>query len=252
MHRTNGRNGFHTAEAPAPLAGVRMLSVVIPVFNERATLAEVMRRVRAVRVPKEIIVVDDGSTDGTRQLLAAFEGQAGVRVAYHDRNRGKGAALRTGFALARGDVVLVQDADLEYDPADYPDLLRPIAEGCADVVYGSRFLGRGIRRGPGFWHGLANRLLTALSNALTGLGLTDMETGHKAFRREALASVAGSLREQRFGVEPELTCKLARGGWRFREVAVTYAARTRAEGKKIGWRDGVRAVWCLLRYCWRD
>ncbi|HEX4148682.1 MAG TPA: glycosyltransferase family 2 protein [Pirellulales bacterium] len=225
-----------------------LLSVVIPVFNERSTLTELLRRVQACGLPLEMIVVDDGSTDGTRDILAALTGQDGLRVVLHERNRGKGAALRTGFALARGDVVVIQDADLEYDPAEYARLIQPIVEDQADVVFGSRFAGDN-HRVLYFWHYLGNRLLTLFSNALTNLNLTDMETGFKAFRREAIQRVAPHLRENRFGIEPELTAKLASlPEVRIHECSITYHGRTYAEGKKITWRDGIRALWCILRY----
>jgi glycosyltransferase involved in cell wall biosynthesis len=225
-----------------------LLSVVVPVFNERATVAEVMRRVRACGLPLEMIIVDDGSTDGTREILAEMPHQNDVRVVLHDRNSGKGAALRTGFALATGNVVIIQDADLEYDPAEYARLIQPIVENQADVVFGSRFAGDN-HRVLYYWHYLGNRLLTLFSNALTNLNLTDMETGSKAFRRECIQRVAPHLRENRFGIEPELTAKLASlPGVRIHECSITYHGRTYAEGKKITWRDGIRALWCIIRY----
>jgi glycosyltransferase involved in cell wall biosynthesis len=223
------------------------LSVVIPVFNERKTLLEILRRVLVVPVNKEIILVDDGSTDGTREMLGSLEKEPEFRVLYHPANRGKGAALKTGFLHAQGDIVIVQDADLEYDPEDYPRLIEPIVQNRADVVYGSRFLERGPRP-CGFWHALANRVLTRLSNAFTGLGLTDMETCYKVFRREALQAIAPRLKQQRFGIEPELTARVARGAYRVLEVPIRYDRRTYREGKKIGWRDGVKAIWCIVRY----
>jgi glycosyltransferase involved in cell wall biosynthesis len=223
-----------------------VLSVVIPVYNERATVEELLRRVRAVAVDKEIIVVDDGSTDGTRELLPTLQTPDGeLRVILQDRNRGKGAALRRGFAAAHGAIVIVQDADLEYDPADYPALLAPIERGMADVVYGSRFLG-GPHRVLLFWHYLGNRALTTLSNVLTNLNLSDVWTCYKVFRAEVLQRVR--LREDRFGFEAEITAKVARAGWRVYEVPISYHGRTYAEGKKITWRDGIRGVWCTLRY----
>jgi len=220
------------------------LSVIIPVFNEAATVRELLRRVRATPVPKEIVVVDDGSTDGTRELLAA-EASDGLRVILHATNRGKGAALRTGFAAATGDVVVVQDADLEYDPAEYPVLLAPIADGRADAVFGSRFLG-GTHRVLYARHRLGNALLTFLSNLSTNLNLTDMETCYKAVRRPWLQAL--TLREDRFGFEPEITAKLSRSGARIYEVPISYSGRTYEEGKKIGWKDGVRALWCIWKY----
>jgi glycosyltransferase involved in cell wall biosynthesis len=226
---------------PAP-----WLSVVVPVYNERATVKELLDRVRAVAVDKEIVVVDDGSTDGTRELLLGLQAGDGVlRVILQDRNRGKGAALRRGFQAARGAVIIVQDADLEYDPADYAALLAPIERGVADVVYGSRFLG-GPHRVLLFWHYLGNRALTTLSNVLTNLNLSDVWTCYKVFRAEVLQRMR--LREDRFGFEAEVTAKVARAGWRVYEVPISYPGRTYAEGKKITWRDGVRGVWCTLRY----
>jgi glycosyltransferase involved in cell wall biosynthesis len=226
------------------------LSVVMPVYNERATLVEIVRRVQGVPLTKEIIIVDDGSTDGTRDLLQALEGEQDVRVVYHEQNQGKGAAVRTGFLAARGDIVLVQDADLEYDPRDYPRLIEPIVRGEADVVFGSRFLHGSTRQVPAYWHTLANRLLTTLSNMVTGLGLSDMETCYKVFRGDVLRTLAPRLQQRRFGIEPELAARVARGKYRLYEVAISYRGRGYAEGKKIGWRDGVQALWCILRY-WR-
>jgi glycosyltransferase involved in cell wall biosynthesis len=222
------------------------LSVVIPVYNERETVEELLRRVQAVAIEKEIVLVDDGSSDGTREILAKLEGRPGIRVIHHDRNRGKGAALRTGFAVAQGDLVLVQDADLEYDPEDYHRLLQPIVAGKADVVLGSRFVGGGPHRVLYYWHYVGNRALTTLSNVFTNLNLSDMETCYKVFRREVLAGL--EIEEPRFGFEPEIVAKVARGRWRVYEVGVSYAGRTYAEGKKIGWRDGVRAIWCIVKY----
>jgi glycosyltransferase involved in cell wall biosynthesis len=224
------------------------LTVVMPAYNERATLHEALRRVLASEVDSlEVVVVDDGSTDGTRELLT--QGPAldtRVRVVLHDRNRGKGAALRTGFSEARGRFVLVQDADLEYDPGEYPRLLAPLLDGHADVVYGSRFAGGGAHRVLYFWHSVANRGLTTLSNMLTDLNLSDMETCYKVFRREVLQEI--QLAEDRFGIEPEMTAKVAQLGVRVYEVPISYHGRTYAEGKKIGLRDAFRAVYCIVRY----
>jgi len=222
------------------------LSVVIPVYNEQRWIREVLRRVLAVEVPKEVIVVDDASTDGTRDVLRGISDPA-IKVLFQDRNKGKGAALRRGFAEATGDVVLVQDADLEYDPADYRRLLQPILEGKADVVYGSRFTGES-HRVLYFWHAVANRVLTLLSNMFTNLNLTDMETCYKVFRREVLQGL--QLRSDRFGFEPEVTAKLARRrpAWRVYEVPVSYAGRTYEEGKKIGLKDAFSALACIIRY----
>lgn len=223
------------------------VSIVIPCYNEVATLEDVIDAVlKAPLRSKEVILVDDGSTDGTRELIRNKLEERVARVIYHDVNRGKGAALRSGFAVASGDIVLVQDADLEYDPRDYDNLLAPIAEGKADVVYGSRFVGSDAHRVFFFWHYVVNRGLTLLSNILTNLNLTDMEIGYKVFRREVLQKIA--IEEDRFGFEPEITAKLARLQCRIYEVGVSYSGRTYAEGKKIGWRDGVRAVWCVLKY----
>jgi glycosyltransferase involved in cell wall biosynthesis len=227
------------AASPAPLR----VSVVIPVFNEGSTVAEVVRRVLAGGRAEEVLVVDDGSTDGTFAALSALEDPR-LRILKHERNRGKGAALRTGFGAARGEVLVVQDADLEYDPADYAALLHPIEAGKADAVYGSRFLG-GPHRVLFFWHYAGNRFLTLVSNVITNLNLTDMETGAKAFRAETLRKV--TLREDRFGFEPEVTAKLARCGARIWETPVSYAGRTYAEGKKITWVDALEVPWVLFR-----
>ncbi len=229
-----------------------IVSVVIPVFNEMRTLEQVIKRVQAVPVEKEIILVDDYSNDGSRELVQSFGEQPNVRAVLHDYNQGKGAALRSGFAAATGDVVLIQDADLEYDPNDYPKLLGPIVANDADVVYGSRFAGGETHRVLYFWHSMGNRFLTLLSNMMTNLNLTDMEVCYKVFRREIIQSI--DLKENRFGFEPEVTARLARfrkpDGSRLKifEVGISYAGRTYEEGKKIGWRDGVRAIWCIIRY----
>jgi glycosyltransferase involved in cell wall biosynthesis len=223
------------------------ISVVIPCYNEVGTIEAILDAVRASEIQdKEILVVDDASTDGTREKLRSVEGEANLRVIYHERNRGKGAALATGFRAATGDVVIVQDADLEYDPREYPKLLAPIRAGKADVVYGSRFAGGESHRVLYFWHYAANKLLTLVSNMFTNLNLTDMETCYKAFRREVIQRI--DLREERFGFEPEVTAKVARMGCRIYEVGISYSGRTYAEGKKIGWRDGLRALWCIVRY----
>jgi len=223
------------------------LSVVIPVYNEAATITQIVERVRSVPgFEKEIIVVDDCSTDGTRHVLQALPSSPDLVRAYHDVNRGKGAALRTGFAKATGHVVVVQDADLEYDPNEYVKMLVPIADGRADVVFGSRFAGGECHRVLYFWHSLGNRFLTLLSNAFTNLNLTDMETCYKMFRREVIQAIA--IEENRFGFEPEVTAKVAAMRCRVYEVGISYSGRTYEEGKKIGWRDGVRAVWCILKY----
>ena len=221
------------------------VSVVIPIYNECRTLEQLLTLVEAQDVVTEITLVDDGSTDGTRDILKKIEGRDRCRVLYHDRNRGKGAALRTGFAVVTGDVVLVQDADLEYDPADYPALLEPIFSGRADVVFGSRFLG-GPHRVLYFWHYVGNRFLTLLSNMFNNLNLTDMEVCYKVFRRDVLQQL--TLKCDRFGFEPEVTAKVAKLGVRIYEVPVRYYGRTYAEGKKIGWKDGVAALWWIVRF----
>ena len=223
------------------------LSVVIPAYNERKTLHEILARVRAVPIPKEIVVVDDCSTDGTREELQKMAGEPDLKVLFHDKNQGKGAALRTGFAGATGDVVIVQDADLEYDPAEYPRLIQPIIDGRADVVYGSRFRGDVVRIHL-FWHRVANCVLTTLSNMFTNLNLTDMETCYKVFKREVLAGV--KLKQNRFGFEPEITAKIARRKWRVYEIPISYSGRDYSEGKKIRARDGIKALYCIVRY-WR-
>ena len=225
-----------------------VLSVVIPVYNEVKTVAEVVRRVRACGIPTQIILVDDGSTDGTRAILDAWRGQPDLKIIFHERNQGKGAALKTGFKEATGDVVIVQDADLEYDPAEFPQLVQPIVEDVADVVFGSRFIGE-EHRVLYFWHSIGNYVLTLLSNMMTNLNLSDMETCYKAFRREVIQKIAPTLEEQRFGTEPELTAKVASlPGVRIYERPVSYRGRTYAEGKKITWRDGFRALWCIWKY----
>lgn len=227
------------------------LSIVIPVYNEAATLARLVGRVEeapACGLEKEIVLVDDGSTDGTREILRDLQAQhPGWNVSYHEVNRGKGAALRTGFCAATGDLVLIQDADLEYDPKDYPVLLAPLLEGHADAVFGSRFQGGGPHRVVYYRHYLGNRFLTFLSNLVTDINLTDMEVCYKVFRKEVLQGV--TIEEDRFGFEPEITAKVARERrWRIYEVPISYYGRGYAEGKKIGWRDGVRAIYCILKY----
>ncbi len=232
-----------------------VLSIVIPVYNERETLVELIRRVLAapVELDLELIVVDDYSTDGTRELYEKLDGEfpgARITVVKHDVNKGKGAAVRTGFANFTGDIVVIQDADLEYDPRDYPRLLRPILDGRADVVYGSRFVGGDEHRVLYYWHYLGNRFLTTVSNMFTNLNLTDMETCYKCFRAEVVKSL--KLKSNRFGIEPEMTAKVARGKWRIYEIGISYSGRCYDEGKKITWRDGIAAMFAIVRFAFTN
>ncbi|MEE8378362.1 MAG: glycosyltransferase family 2 protein [Candidatus Aminicenantaceae bacterium] len=226
------------------------LSVIIPVYNEKNTVHKIIRQVLDVKLDmeKEIILIDDGSTDGTREILENLE-YPNVKVKLHEKNQGKGAALRTGFSLATGDFVIIQDADLEYDPREYPILLTPLLDGRADAVYGSRFLG-GPHRVLFFWHYIGNKMLTTLSNILSNLNLTDMETCYKVFRKETLDKL--TLKSKRFGIEPEITIKLARQKSRIYEVPISYSGRDYTEGKKIGWKDGVAAIYHLIRFKFFD
>lgn len=222
-----------------------VLSVIVPVYNEAKTIEAILERIRSVKVEKEIVIVDDFSTDGTRDLLGEIEKAPDVRVFYHDRNRGKGAAIRTAIPNLEGEIAIVQDADLEYNPAEYPRLIKPILDGRADVVYGSRFKGEEVRVHL-YWHYLGNKLLTTVSNMFTNLNLTDMETCYKAFKTEILKSIP--LEANRFGFEPEVTAKIARRRCRIYEIPISYDGRDYEEGKKIGWKDGLAAFYFIIRY----
>lgn len=232
-----------------------MLSVVIPVYNERETLRTLIQRVldAPVELDLELVLVDDYSTDGTRELYEGIQrdfADFNLRVIHHERNQGKGAAVRTGFQHVTGDFVVIQDADLEYDPNDYPKLLKPLLDGRADAVYGSRFVGGDEHRVLYFWHYLGNKFLTLLSNAFTNLNLTDMETCYKCFKTEIIRGI--TIKSDRFGIEPEITAKVARGKWRIYEVGISYSGRSYEEGKKITWKDGVRALYSILRFAVSD
>jgi glycosyltransferase involved in cell wall biosynthesis len=234
------------------------LSVLVPVYNEERTLEEIVRRVCAISLPKEIIFVDDGSQDRSREILSRLheenrrsgDGLNTIKIFFQAQNQGKGAALKVALGHVTGDVVIIQDADLEYDPKDYPGLLAPIQEGVADVVYGTRFAGGGAHHVLFFWHSLGNRLLTLLSNMLTNLNLSDMEVGYKVFRAEVLKGI--DLKSKRFGFEPEITMKLAKKHCRFYEVPISYYGRTYEEGKKITWKDGFAALYCMIRFRFTD
>ena len=221
------------------------LSIVIPIYNEQKTLETLIAKVNAVDYDKEIILIDDFSTDGTREILSVYENKENFKVLYHNRNQGKGAALRTGFSNVGGDIIIIQDADLEYNPSDYGTLLEPILDGRADVVYGSRFLG-GPHRVLFFWHSIGNMVLTTLSNMLTNVNLTDMETGYKVFTKEVNERLTFSC--DRFGFEPEFTAKVAKNNFRIYEVPISYNGRDYSEGKKITWKDGVAAIWYILKF----
>jgi glycosyltransferase involved in cell wall biosynthesis len=224
------------------------LSIVIPCYNEIYTIGKLINKILSLELPiqSEIVIVDDHSSDGTVEYLKTLESRENIKVCLHDKNRGKGAALRTGFARAAGDILLIQDADLEYDPGEYPKLIKPFLEGKADVVYGSRFVGSEQHRVLYFWHYLGNKFLTLLSNMFTNLNLTDMEVGYKVFRRSLLDRII--LQEDRFGFEPEFTAKISRLKCSIYEVGISYSGRTYAEGKKINWRDGFRAIYVILKY----
>jgi glycosyltransferase involved in cell wall biosynthesis len=223
------------------------VSVIIPCYNEQNTIRDIISAVKSSSVkPDEILIIDDCSSDGTRELLKNEISKEVSNVIYHDHNQGKGAALRTGFKHATGDIIIIQDADLEYDPQEYKNLIDPILKNRADVVFGSRFMGGGPHRVVYFWHMVGNRFLTLLSNMCTNINLTDMETCYKVFRKEVIQGI--TIEENRFGFEPEITAKVAKGGWRIYEVGISYYGRTYKEGKKIGWRDGFRAIYAILKY----
>lgn len=225
------------------------LSIVIPIYNEKNYIREIVQRVRQVNIPgleKEIILVDDYSIDGSRDIIQKELESVVDKVIYQEKNMGKGAALRSGFKVASGEIVVIQDADLEYDPQEYQKMVKPILDGKADVVYGSRFVGSEPHRVLFFWHYVGNKFLTLLSNMFSNLNLTDMETCYKMFRREVLSNI--KLEQDRFGFEPEITAKIAHRGWRIYEVGISYFGRNYAEGKKINWRDGLAAIWCILKY----
>jgi glycosyltransferase involved in cell wall biosynthesis len=228
-----------------------VLSIIIPIYNEVTTIDEILKRVLSVPLEKEIIAVDDFSQDGTREKLARLaERHDNLKVRYHEKNMGKGAAIRTGLKHVTGEMVIIQDADLEYNPDEYTRLVKPIVEGRADVVYGSRFAGGEEHRVLYFWHYVGNRFLTLLSNMFTNLNLTDMETCYKVFRTDILKGIR--LEQNRFGFEPEITAKIARAGCRIFEIGISYSGRTYTEGKKIGWKDGVKAIWCIIKYRFKE
>ena len=222
------------------------LSVIIPVYNEAHTIRDIIKKVEGVDLDKELIIVDDYSSDGTRDILKGMEGDSNLRIFYHQKNMGKGAALRTGFKQASGDIVIIQDADLEYNPQEYHRLIKPICDGRADVVYGSRFMTTEERRVLFFWHFLGNSFLTLFSNVCTNLNLSDMETCYKVFKADVIKNI--NIEEDRFGFEPEITAKVGKRKYRIYEIGISYSGRNYSEGKKIGWKDGVRAIWCIVKY----
>jgi len=223
-----------------------LISVIIPVYNEQDTLEEIIKKIKDVKIEKEIIIVDDYSTDSTKEILKKYEKDKSLKIVLHEKNQGKGASIRTGISHVSGDIVIIQDADLEYDPNDYPNLLAPILEGKADVVYGSRFMGGCPHRVHLFWHYLGNKFLTLVSNFFTNLNLTDMETCYKVFKTEIIKSI--DLQQNRFGIEPEVTAKVSRMKCRVYETGISYYGRNYDEGKKITWKDGVQAIYCIVRY----
>ncbi|TSC96875.1 MAG: family 2 glycosyl transferase [Parcubacteria group bacterium Athens0714_26] len=227
---------------------MKKISIIIPSYNEKNTIEEIIRQVKSVNlggIEKEIIVVDDGSKDGTRDILKTIPD---IKYIFHEKNQGKGGAIKTGFCSATGDIVMIQDADLEYDPSEYPRLIAPIVSGRADVVYGSRFVGGDPHRVLYVYHYMANRFLTALSNLLNGLTLTDMETCYKVFKKEVIDSFKDKLVSKRFGIEPELTARVGKGNWRVYEIGISYYGRTYEEGKKINWKDGLAAIWHIIKF----
>ncbi|MFH1402303.1 MAG: glycosyltransferase family 2 protein [Patescibacteria group bacterium] len=228
---------------------MKKLSIIIPVYNEKNTILRILELVEKIELPleKEIVIIDDGSTDGTTEILKTID-NAKYKIILEDRNRGKGFSVRRGFAEATGDIIIIQDADLEYDPRDYKRLLQPILDDQADVVYGSRFFGDQPHRVLYFWHYLGNKFLTLLSNIFTGINLSDMEVCYKVFRKQVIDSFAEKLQSNRFGIEPELTARVSKGGWRIYEVGISYYGRTYADGKKIGWKDGLSSIWHILRF----
>ncbi len=232
---------------------MKKLSIIMPCYNEKETIRDIVKKVKSVELPleKEIVIIDDYSTDGTRDILKKeMENDPEIKVVYHEKNKGKGAALRTGFQNCSGDIVIIQDADLEYNPNEYPKLLQPILDGVADVVYGSRFIGEGAHRVLYFWHSVGNKFLTLVSNMFTNLNLTDMETCYKVFKKDIIDKI--DIEEDRFGFEPEVTAKVAALNVRIYEVGISYYGRTYEEGKKIGWKDGIRAIYVILKYgIWR-